>query len=149
MTDLTEPLRFARCLNAVLQQEGGFIDHRRDPGGATNLGITIKTLARWRGEDLETAAGKAGLTITACRSFTEWDAHSQGRALAPLPPFTIERIAQFCFDLATQLEAVRKHPHAIDVFLLVITKRGTNRNFRQSADRFHLNAADSRSVRAG
>ncbi len=34
----------------------------------------------------------AGLVITATRSFAEWDAHPQGRAVADLPPFTIEKI---------------------------------------------------------
>ena len=42
------PDRFTDCLNEVLKHEGGFVDHPRDPGGATNLGITRKTLARWR-----------------------------------------------------------------------------------------------------
>ncbi|MGV3576176.1 MAG: glycoside hydrolase family 108 protein [Devosia sp.] len=40
--------RFQRCLTAVLQHEGGYVDHPSDPGGATNMGITRKTLARWR-----------------------------------------------------------------------------------------------------
>ena len=40
--------RFDICLDAVLQHEGGYADHPSDPGGATNLGITRKTLARWR-----------------------------------------------------------------------------------------------------
>ncbi|HLV84457.1 MAG TPA: glycoside hydrolase family 108 protein [Devosia sp.] len=40
--------RFDICLDLVLQQEGGYADHPSDPGGATNLGITRKTLARWR-----------------------------------------------------------------------------------------------------
>tara|TARA_R110002124_G_scaffold9586_9_gene49248 strand:+ start:8554 stop:9318 length:765 start_codon:yes stop_codon:yes gene_type:complete len=40
--------RFAICLEAVLQHEGGYADHPSDPGGATNMGITRKTLARWR-----------------------------------------------------------------------------------------------------
>lgn len=51
-----------------------------------------RALQNWRGEDLEDAAAAAGLVVTACRSFTEWDAHAQGRALAQLPPFSIERI---------------------------------------------------------
>lgn len=34
---------FARSLKAVLVHEGGYVDHPRDPGGATNLGITIGT----------------------------------------------------------------------------------------------------------
>lgn len=40
--------RFDICLDEVLQHEGGYADHPSDPGGATNLGITRKTLARWR-----------------------------------------------------------------------------------------------------
>lgn len=34
----------------VLAAEGGYVDHPSDPGGATNLGITHKTLAAWRGK---------------------------------------------------------------------------------------------------
>lgn len=40
--------RFDACLAEVLKHEGGFSDHPADPGGATNMGITRKTLARWR-----------------------------------------------------------------------------------------------------
>ena len=40
--------RFERCLSEVLRHEGGYVDHPGDPGGATNMGITRKTLARWR-----------------------------------------------------------------------------------------------------
>lgn len=40
--------RFDICLDEVLRHEGGFADHPKDPGGATNMGITHKTLARWR-----------------------------------------------------------------------------------------------------
>jgi len=39
---------FTACLADVLVHEGGYVDHPKDPGGATNLGITHKTLARWR-----------------------------------------------------------------------------------------------------
>ena len=48
MSEPTTAERFARCLEQVLKHEGGFADHPKDPGGATNLGITHKTLARWR-----------------------------------------------------------------------------------------------------
>ena len=40
--------RFETCLAHVLRHEGGYVDHPSDPGGATNMGITHKTLARWR-----------------------------------------------------------------------------------------------------
>lgn len=40
--------RFEACLAHVLRQEGGYVDHPADPGGATSMGITHKTLARWR-----------------------------------------------------------------------------------------------------
>lgn len=40
--------RFDNCLQIVLTLEGGYADNPADPGGATNMGITRKTLARWR-----------------------------------------------------------------------------------------------------
>jgi crotonobetainyl-CoA:carnitine CoA-transferase CaiB-like acyl-CoA transferase len=51
-----------------------------------------RVLDGWEGEALETAAAEAGLVVTACRTFDEWDRHPQGRAVASLPLFTIERI---------------------------------------------------------
>jgi lysozyme family protein len=43
--------RWTHCLAQILRHEGGYVDHPSDPGGATNMGITHKTLARWRGID--------------------------------------------------------------------------------------------------
>jgi lysozyme family protein len=40
---------FDRALRLVLLHEGGFVDHPRDPGGATNLGVTLATYSRWIG----------------------------------------------------------------------------------------------------
>lgn len=45
---LTERERFERCLRAVLRHEGGYVDHPRDPGGATNLGVTLGTAKAYR-----------------------------------------------------------------------------------------------------
>ncbi len=39
---------FAAAVALVLEHEGGYVDHPRDPGGATKYGITRRTLARWR-----------------------------------------------------------------------------------------------------
>jgi len=40
---------FQKSLDLVLVHEGGYSDHSADPGGATNMGITHRTLAAWRG----------------------------------------------------------------------------------------------------
>ncbi|MDB5243774.1 MAG: secretion activator protein [Spirosoma sp.] len=36
------------AISAVLDTEGGFSNHPKDPGGATNLGVTLKVLSAWR-----------------------------------------------------------------------------------------------------
>ncbi|MEV8465287.1 glycosyl hydrolase 108 family protein [Fluviibacterium sp. DFM31] len=42
--------QFGKCLEIIFMHEGGYSDHPKDPGGATNMGITHKTLAAWRGQ---------------------------------------------------------------------------------------------------
>src|SRR5438132_3953282 len=51
-----------------------------------------QALPDWRAEELEEAAARARLVVTAKRSFEEWDGHPQGAAVAALPVFSIERI---------------------------------------------------------
>jgi len=51
-----------------------------------------RALDSWQAVAFETAAAEAGLVVTGTRSFAEWDAHGQGRAVAGLPVFSIERI---------------------------------------------------------
>lgn len=41
--------RFTDCLPLLLEHEGGWTDNPHDPGGATNLGVTLATLSAWRG----------------------------------------------------------------------------------------------------
>lgn len=50
---------FERALAHVLGHEGGYVDHPRDPGGATNLGITIATLSNWLGRPATKAEVRA------------------------------------------------------------------------------------------
>ena len=50
---------FPACLADVLVHEGGYVDHPKDPGGATNLGITIGTLTGWLGRQATKAEVKA------------------------------------------------------------------------------------------
>ena len=71
--------------------------HHRDGvlkllGCAYDRDAVKQALQDWRAEDLETAAAEAGLVVTAMRSFAEWDAHPQGRAVAGLPVLSVERI---------------------------------------------------------
>lgn len=40
---------FPACVAFTLAREGGFVNNPRDPGGATNFGITHATLQAWRG----------------------------------------------------------------------------------------------------
>lgn len=39
---------FTPSLALVLQHEGGFVDHPKDPGGATNKGVTQRVYDDWR-----------------------------------------------------------------------------------------------------
>ncbi|MGJ8526892.1 glycoside hydrolase family 108 protein, partial [Maritalea sp.] len=48
MSDPTKNEAFQSALSHILRYEGGYVDHPRDPGGATKFGITRKTLARFR-----------------------------------------------------------------------------------------------------
>ncbi|MDM0001827.1 glycosyl hydrolase 108 family protein [Variovorax sp. J22P240] len=42
-------LDVAQMIDAILRREGGFVNHVNDRGGATNFGVTQRTLAAWRG----------------------------------------------------------------------------------------------------
>lgn len=67
---------FEEALAHVLKHEGGYADHPRDPGGATNMGITHHTLSRWRKRKVTKAEVKA-LTQDEAASIYEafyWDA---------------------------------------------------------------------------
>jgi len=38
---------FDTCLAFTLKEEGGYSDNPADPGGATNMGITLATYRQW------------------------------------------------------------------------------------------------------
>jgi lysozyme family protein len=40
---------FRDCLALVLKHEGGYVDHPKDPGGRTNLGVTQRVWEEWIG----------------------------------------------------------------------------------------------------
>jgi crotonobetainyl-CoA:carnitine CoA-transferase CaiB-like acyl-CoA transferase len=71
--------------------------HHRDGvlkllGCAHDRAAVQRALDDWKADAFEEAAAQAGLVVTTTRSFAEWDAHPQGRAVAGLPAFSIERI---------------------------------------------------------
>ncbi|MDA9502776.1 CoA transferase [Bradyrhizobium sp. CCBAU 11357] len=51
-------------------------------------------LMQWKGEDFESAAYAAGGVVALMRSYDEWSAHPQARALAQLPLLSIEKIGE-------------------------------------------------------
>jgi lysozyme family protein len=48
-----------KCLAFAFEAEGGYSDDPADPGGATNLGITLAELVRWRGRPVDKAELRA------------------------------------------------------------------------------------------
>ena len=55
---MSRPNRDA-CIAFTMAREGGYVDDPDDPGGATNLGITLATLASWRGRPVSKAEVRA------------------------------------------------------------------------------------------
>jgi lysozyme family protein len=43
-------VNFDYCLDHVLRSEGGYSDHKLDPGGRTNLGVTQRVWEEWTGK---------------------------------------------------------------------------------------------------
>jgi lysozyme family protein len=46
---ITHPDRFPAALAIVLKHEGGYVNHPKDPGGRTNLGVTQRVWEAWTG----------------------------------------------------------------------------------------------------
>lgn len=66
---------FPRSLDLVLAHEGGFVNHPQDPGGATNLGITIGTLSDHLGRPANVADVKGITKVVASKIYKTnyWD----------------------------------------------------------------------------
>lgn len=50
---------FSAALKVILKHEGGYVNHPRDPGGMTNLGVTKTTWERWTGKNATEADMRA------------------------------------------------------------------------------------------
>ena len=42
---------YSKCLAIILEHEGGFVNHPKDPGGITNHGVTKKVYDKWIGRE--------------------------------------------------------------------------------------------------
>jgi lysozyme family protein len=63
---------FAPALAFTLDREGGFVNDSRDPGGATNLGITRQTLSRWLQRSASVAEVQALTMNVASAIYQAW-----------------------------------------------------------------------------
>ncbi|PWE16322.1 hypothetical protein DDZ18_12925 [Marinicauda salina] len=83
---------FEHALDHVLEWEGGFVDHPDDPGGATNMGITLRTLADWRGGDASVSDVRALTRDEAAAIYRAryWDAAHCGAMPAPIGFLTFD-----------------------------------------------------------
>jgi lysozyme family protein len=66
---------FDRCLQEVLKHEGGYVNHPKDPGGMTNLGVTKRVYEEWVGHPVNEAIMR-GLTVAHVRALYKakyWD----------------------------------------------------------------------------
>jgi lysozyme family protein len=50
---------FDEALKAILKHEGGYVNHPKDPGGRTNLGVTQRVWEDWVGKPVDEAAMRA------------------------------------------------------------------------------------------
>src|SRR5882724_6998850 len=59
---------FDACLAFTLREEGGYVDDPADPGGATNMGITLATYRQWSGDPELGAAQVEDMTQRTARA---------------------------------------------------------------------------------
>lgn len=66
---------FDKCLSMLLHHEGGFVNHPKDPGGMTNLGVTKKVYEAWVGKEVdeETMRGLTFVDVAPLYKKKYWD----------------------------------------------------------------------------
>lgn len=77
---------FTAALDLILHHEGGYVNHPKDPGGRTNLGVTQRVWETWTGKPA-TEADMRALTrekVTPVYRKNYWDAVSADDLPGPL-----------------------------------------------------------------
>lgn len=66
---------FLKVMPYIFSEEGGYVDDPADPGGATNMGITIATLSAWEGHQVSPEDVKEMTQATATQIYQTqfWD----------------------------------------------------------------------------
>ena len=66
---------FDKCLSMLLHHEGGFVNHPKDPGGMTNLGVTKKVYEAWVGKEVDeqTMRGLTFIDVAPLYKKKYWD----------------------------------------------------------------------------
>jgi lysozyme family protein len=59
---------FDTCLAFTLREEGGYVDNPADPGGATNMGITLATLCQYTDDPQLGATQVRDMTVRTARA---------------------------------------------------------------------------------
>lgn len=103
-----------RMIDDVIKTEGGFVNHPRDKGGPTKYGITLKTLEKWRNDQLDAIDVKMLTKSEAAEIYEHNYYYKPG--VDGLP----ELIQGVVFDMCVNMGPV----NAIKVMQLVIHKMG-------------------------
>ena len=66
---------FNKCLSMLLHHEGGFVNHPKDPGGMTNLGVTKAVYDKWIGRESteEEMRGLTSIDVAPIYKKNYWD----------------------------------------------------------------------------
>ena len=111
-----------RARDGWVRVHANFAHHRE--GALRLLGLNPATASRddaqhamlqWDALAFEAAAAERGLVAAAVRSFAEWDATAQGRAIAAQPLLTIERIGDADPLPLPVLDAAQRPLHGVRV----------------------------------
>lgn len=111
------PDHFDAALTTVLKHEGGFVHDPTDPGGATNYGVSLRSVAAFDGDgdgrldfdlDGDGDADEHDIRIMTMDQATDyyrrawWDKHGYGGVADPA-------VATKLFDLAVNMGAAQAH----------------------------------------